>query len=273
MSEGYQSTKLWLSSLGIEDASQEGKRCVERLRTAYLDFRAKTSQLTGRIQGTLPGLTIHDVTHLDALWEIADLIAGPDYPLNPLEGFLLGGAILLHDSALCFEAYEGGIDGLRASDTWKDAHALAMQRDLTGDESTVRSAADFAALRHLHARQAALLGTKQWRTPDGDLIYLIEDSELRTRYGKQIGEIASSHHWPIEDVGSRFKTQINAPSAFPKDWRVDPMKIACLLRCADAAHIDDRRAPDFLRALARREGVSGGVATSVEIGLGRFPAV
>jgi hypothetical protein len=34
------------------------------------------------------------------------------------------------------------------------------------------------------------------------------------------------------------------------------VKLACLLRCADAAHIDNRRAPDFLYALLRRNGIS-----------------
>ena len=34
------------------------------------------------------------------------------------------------------------------------------------------------------------------------------------------------------------------------------MKLACLLRCADAAHIDHDRAPDFLYALLRQRGIS-----------------
>jgi hypothetical protein len=44
-----------------------------------------------------------------------------------------------------------------------------MQRNPTEDESTVLSAADFTALRHLHAKQAAYLGTKHWKTPEGEL--------------------------------------------------------------------------------------------------------
>ncbi|MBA2593659.1 MAG: hypothetical protein M3495_02490 [Pseudomonadota bacterium] len=47
----------------------------------------------------MPGLTVHDITHLDALWRVADQIAGPDYPINPAEAFVLGGAFLLHDAA------------------------------------------------------------------------------------------------------------------------------------------------------------------------------
>ena len=37
---------------------------------------------------------------------------------------------------------------------------------------------------------------------------------------------------------------------------LDPLKLACLLRLADAAHIDARRAPRFLRAVRRLGGVS-----------------
>jgi hypothetical protein len=42
----------------------------------------------------------------------------------------------------------------------------------------------------------------------------------------------------------------------PADWEVDALKLAFLLRTADAAHIDDRRAPWFLFALRRPEGIS-----------------
>ncbi|HEY8098001.1 MAG TPA: ATP-binding protein [Methylobacter sp.] len=172
-----------------------------------------------------------------------------------MEGFVLGGAILLHDAALCFEAYEGGQEGLRQCVEWKDAYAAAQDRSPHESESNLRSTADFAALRNLHAKQAGRLGTKGWKT-DGKEIHLIDDFELRKYYGETIGLIAESHNWPLEKVSSKLRNQINTPGGFPREWRVDPVKIACLLRCADAAHIDDRRAPDFLRALARRQGIS-----------------
>lgn len=40
------------------------------------------------------------------------------------------------------------------------------------------------------------------------------------------------------------------------NWTVDSLKLACLLRAADAAHIDERRAPRFLALLLRPEGTS-----------------
>ena len=126
MSDEYKNSNLWKQSLGL--ASKENEEQLERLRTAYLHMREKVKQLTSHIAGALPGLTIHDVTHLDALWETADLLAGDSIKLNPLEGFILGAAVLLHDSALCFEAYEGGEAGLRAKTCWKDSKALEAQR-------------------------------------------------------------------------------------------------------------------------------------------------
>lgn len=251
MSEKYQLTHLWKKSLGSEQKAHLQE--IEGLRTAYLGFRTKADQLTSQIQKALPSLTVHGVTHLDALWETADLIAGPDYPLNPMEGFVLGGAILLHDAALCFEAYEGGVNGLRNSVEWKDAYVAASASNPSADQNSLE--ADFAAMRYLHAGQAKELAIKGWRSDAGEL-YLIDDPILRKCYGSLIGKIAESHNWPIERVASELTQQANAPGTFPSEWRVDPIKIACLLRCADAAHIDDRRAPDFLRALTRQRGMS-----------------
>ncbi|WHA40153.1 HD domain-containing protein [Agrobacterium larrymoorei] len=253
MSEYYQATGLWKNSLGSRSTGHSDH--MDTLRSAYQDFRRKAFVLTDQIAKALPALTIHDGTHLDALWETADLIAGPSYPINPLEGFVLGGAILLHDAALCFEAYEGGKTKLRNSTEWRDSFAAIQERSPTLETSSAQDEADFAALRLLHASRAKELAETAWISADGNKIFLIENSDLRNRYGPLIGKIAASHHWPIEEL-SGLGEQFNAPGHFPREWRVDPVKIACLLRCADAAHLDSRRAPDFLMALTRREGIS-----------------
>ena len=87
-------------------------------------------------------------------------------------------------------------------------------------------------------------------------MYLIEDSELREHYGHLIGEIAASHHWDIEITVQRFSTP-RPPAAFLRpDWVVDPLKIACMLRVADAGHIDGARAPTFLLKLLEMNSVS-----------------
>lgn len=134
-----------------------------------------------------------------------------------------------------------------------------MERDTSphSDEAQQQKAADFSALRALHAHQAAKLPSMSWRHPDtGEAIYLIDDAQLRSDLGPLAGKIASSHHWNIEDLTGKLGNQFNAPPAFPSEWVVDPVKIACLLRCADAAHINQARAPLFLYALLKRTGVS-----------------
>lgn len=42
----------------------------------------------------------------------------------------------------------------------------------------------------------------------------------------------------------------------PQEWSINPVKIACLLRCSDAIQIDQRRAPAFARALHSPQGQS-----------------
>lgn len=103
----YRDTGLCRRSLGL--GSEAYTKHLTKLNASFADSRQKAAALTAQISKSLPSLTIHDVTHLDALWETADVIAGPDYPLNPPEGYVLGGSILLHDAALCFEAYGGGV--------------------------------------------------------------------------------------------------------------------------------------------------------------------
>ena len=81
---------------------------VTRLVTSLRGARDRVGHLTSRIAASLSSLTMHDSSHLDGLWTVAGTIAGKDFLLNPLEGYLFGSAVLLHDAALCFEAYSGG---------------------------------------------------------------------------------------------------------------------------------------------------------------------
>jgi hypothetical protein len=85
---------------------------------------------------------------------------------------------------------------------------------------------------------------------------LLEDDTLRDHCGYVIGRIAASHNWPIEDLLTYLPKRVGAITGLPNGWSVDPLKLACLLRCADAVQIDQRRAPDFLYALLRLRGIS-----------------
>lgn len=229
---------------------------VERLRSSFSQFRERAGTIVAKIQAQFPSLTLHDISHLDALWETSSLIAGEKWNINPLEGFVLGGAILLHDAALCFEAYNSGQEGLRSTDIWKDSYALALD-NYAGDIDRALADADFVAIRHLHASQAEMLLERSWPDPDtGEPMYLLDDLHIRKHLGRLIGRIAASHHLSLDEIEGSFKKQLNAPGEFPREWAIDPLKLACLLRCADALHIDHRRAPDFLHALLKRQGVS-----------------
>jgi len=247
-------TGLWSNSLAPIENDQFPKE-REELRSSLSKFRSNAAQLVSQVQSALPNLTQHDISHLDALWETADIICGEDFPLNPLEAFVFGGAVLLHDSALCFEAYKFGIEGVRDTLIWKDSFASYNIDNISKEE--VEKSADFAALRALHANQAANLAQMNWIDPDeNDNLYLLENKLLRKHLGQLIGQIAASHHWNIEEVAQNLPSQVNVPAPFPRQWRIDPQKIACMLRCADAAHIDNERAPDFLHALIKRRGIS-----------------
>lgn len=249
----YKETRLWKKSLG----SRADENSCEKLRATYEQFRRNVANLVGKISADLPNLTVHDVTHLDALWEIADLIAGDQYPLNPLEGFILGGAILLHDAALTFEAYTNGLAGIRDTVCWQDAYAYDTQQHPEKPDYERKEYADFVAVRRLHSERASALASASWTLPGNGNLYLIEDSTLRGQYGELIGQIAASHHWNVDDIINNLPNiSMAAPGGYPREWTIDPIKIACLLRCADAAHIDNRRAPDFLYALTKRAGLS-----------------
>ena len=194
---------------------------------------------------------MHDLSHLDGLWTVASTIAGDEFKLNPLEGYLFGTAVLLHDAALCFEAYTGGQQAVRETVQWKDAYHRRQANQSVVDTDAV----DLEALRNLHAMRAANLATEAWDTVDGPQ-YIIDDADLRTEYGSLIGEIASSHHWNIDHVTKRFSIP-RPPAAFLRqDWTIDSLVVACLLRVADAGHMDSSRAPTFLLKILEMNSIS-----------------
>ncbi|MEA5405476.1 ATP-binding protein [Arcicella sp. DC2W] len=249
-------TSIWKNTLAHREFD-EFKNEREILRNAFWQLRKNTSFLVTQIARTLPELTQHDISHLDALWETGSIIIGDEFDLTPLEGFVLGAAFLLHDSALSFEAFENGKTGLRTTIQWKDAFADIKESNPNLSNEELEHQADFATLRNLHAYQAEKLLHIKWKdNSTGSEMFLLENHELRNHLGKLIGQIASSHHWDIETVVSTFNAQLNVPTGYPREWRIDAVKLACILRCADAIHIDNERAPDFLHALLKRNGVS-----------------
>ena len=198
------------------------------LVTSLRGIRRNTKHLTSKIAGSLPNLTIHDISHLDALWDVAGTVIGPEFPINPLEAYIFGAAVLLHDAGLCFEAYSGGQDAVRSTLQWRDAYGRLSSK--SSQMTNPEREADYEALRTLHASQASLLATKPWPTTNMQELYLIDDSEIRENYGRLVGEIASSHHWNLELAVQRFSTRRPPAAFFDADWDVDSLKIACMLR-------------------------------------------
>jgi hypothetical protein len=196
---------------------------------------------------------------------MAEITAGADFPLTPTEAFVLGGAFLIHDLGMGLAAYPEGVAALHRDKAWSDAVAALLRRKLdrvpTPEEIAfpppdIEKEAIGETLRNLHARHAAHLALISWHDPTSRTAYhLIESPELRELFGATIGRIAYSHWWSVPALREKFSATLGAPTWCPKEWTVDALKLACVLRVADASHIDARRAPGFLRALRKPRGI------------------
>lgn len=251
----YKNSTLWRQAFGTGNDGFGDQR--NKLTVAFDEFRARTTLLVAAIHRDMPALTVHDITHVDALWFTASEIAGPDYPLNPAEAFVLGGAFLLHDAAHCLAAYPGGITELQQIQEWRDVAAASGVSPLVpGSEAFQRVL--FDVLRTLHPTQARKLAKTSWQAPgESTPLYLLPQEELRAAYADAIGELAESHWWSPHELETFARRRINPPACLGHvPWDVDLLKLAVLLRTADAAHIDAQRAPRFLMALSRPSGGS-----------------
>ena len=99
-------------------------------------MRERVEQLVSRIASDMEEMTVHDISHLDALWEMGSIVAKESIELNPPEAFVFGGAVLLHDAAMSLAAYPNGIEELKGEVTWKDTYArLIMETDDRGEDN------------------------------------------------------------------------------------------------------------------------------------------
>jgi len=219
--------------------------------------------LVSKISHELPQLTVHDISHLDALWSIADTLLGDNYDINPAEVYVLAMCFLFHDAATSSFAYPGGIDALRETIEWKDFVAQRGADEKNLDKGTADFQLTlFETLRILHAKHAEFLPSQSWKDLNGIDRYLVEDVELRNHYGAVIGKLAASHGQDSSDVEAEwaYVPPLSAHSSLnlgaSAKWNVDRLKVAMLIRCIDAAHIDNLRAPDFHAALIQPEGES-----------------
>ena len=73
-----QVTGIWQNSFGVRT---EASPNVIRLTASLMSLRDKVEKLTSKIAESLPNLTVHDITHLDALWEVAcDILSETTFP-------------------------------------------------------------------------------------------------------------------------------------------------------------------------------------------------
>jgi hypothetical protein len=124
----FERTGLWRSAFGVKSDDQKGD--IATFYSRHLsDLRDKARTLVDRIRIDVPYLTVHDITHLDALWEIGSTIAGPSYSLTPAEGYVFGAGVLLHDAAMCLAAFPHGIAEIAETDEWKDTIAMLFAEE------------------------------------------------------------------------------------------------------------------------------------------------
>ena len=208
------------------------------------------------------------------------MVGGEDCLFNPAEAFVFGGAVLLHDAGMTLSAYPRRLDDLRDTVEWRDIVASLLQQSgvESPTESLIREPPEELVaqavpevLRIRHALHAERLATMSWPMPGANTEeHLIDDVDLREFYGPTIGIIARSHWLPISSLESALPKTIGAIGKAPTDWVVDPLKLACLLRTADAVHVDERRAPRFLRTLLTHLRQLGRVSGSESR---RFPSL
>jgi len=245
----FESATLWQNSLAKKTNDDEFEKEREFFRTSLENFRKKALILAGEIAIDMPDYTVHDITHIDALWEMASIICGEDYELNPAEAYILGGAFLIHDLGMGLAAYPDGIENIKKTTIWEDKYAY-MSKNFQGSQEMLDKSTMEVVLRALHAKQAEKLALVSWGR-DSEKEYLIDDASLRDDYGSIIGKIAYSHWWDSSEIVLKFPTKLGAIGSMPYAWQIDTVKLACIMRVADASHIDSRRAPAFLRKLRK----------------------
>nr|WP_319250662.1 hypothetical protein [uncultured Celeribacter sp.] len=171
----FKKTALWQKAFEMPNANANSTE-QKFFSHGYERMRSRASVLTERISSDLPHMTIHDVTHLDALWEMASIAAGEHYDLNPAEAFVFGCAVLVHDAAMSLAAFPGGVTELKCTVEWKDFYARHFEA--SSDEVFAAQRATEDALRFLHGKHAEKLMGISWSGPQLQQIFLLEDMEL-----------------------------------------------------------------------------------------------
>lgn len=256
--------RIWKETLGKND--NKNMEHIKTLKEEYLKIYENAGKLADNIKIDYPHLTIHDKVHLYSVWEMADILC-PEEFLNPLEAFVFGCSICLHDIGLTISSYEDGFKEIIENTIFKDYYCL-FYKDKHNTTCDIKTIKDFKTcdnevlknaiqktLRINHSSISEKIVNYQVQIGDTKK-YIIENDDIRDNLGELIGEIAHSHHWDTQDVVSKFKKSEPTPTMFPHEWELNSLKIALLLRVCDAAHIDDRRADFKSMEVQKPEGYS-----------------
>ncbi|MDR1803792.1 MAG: ATP-binding protein [Treponema sp.] len=263
--EKFEQSTIWKKTLGVQPETDLYKEDREKLRAAFKDFREKAKLLAAEIALIFPEYTLHDITHIDALWEIAELVIPTHVELTPAEAFVLGGAFLIHDLGMGLAAFPDGMERIKKEEIWKDTVASLFkekynrhidEKDYSKLDNDIEKPAIEKVLRLLHAKNAEKLAFTSWKDKSGEELCLFENYELKESFGRIIGLIAHSHGIPVSELEIKLPSKLGAAGNLPPGWTIDPVMLACILRTADAIHIDGRRTPSLLRQTRKISGLS-----------------
>lgn len=220
------------------------------LASLLAHIRSIAGQIGAQSARTVPDYTDHSLTHMDALWRVVDSVLSPEEisRFTAGEAFLLGASFYVHDLGMALAATADGLEQVRKSVAYKAIHERALAIEGLSPQQADVLAVQVAS-REMHAAAALSLATE---VIPGLNRFLIESSDARDVWGRLVGEVSASHHWPLAVVDEKLgrkRLQI-------ADQSIDVAYVACVLRIVDFAHINHERARHI--DLAFRLGVSRG---------------
>ncbi|HEX6904424.1 MAG TPA: ATP-binding protein [Thermoanaerobaculia bacterium] len=204
------------------------------------ELRETASAVAAKAETVVPDFTDHSVKHMDALWEITQVVLTAEEieRITPAEAFILGSSFYVHDLGMAVGATAEGRALLEASDAFNNAlsHLKGLQKV---SHLVARESAFKIASRELHAKLAESFVDE--RVPGLDR-HLIQSLEVRRQWGAMIGQVAASHHWSLRVLDSRLGKRGVVPGPATDVGMIDLGFVACALRIIDFAHINFGRA-------------------------------